>query len=299
MATTRRVRDLGRLELFVAVVELGSLSRAAARQGISQPSASVAIARLERQLGVALLRRTSTGSVATEHGKRVYDCARTFLAAADALEDALDGLAAHRDRRLDIAASYTVAEYVLPQWLTAMRRSDADVELRVAVDNSTQVMNRVLNGDADIGFVEGDDIAHGLTAEAVGEDDLVVVVSSAHPWSMIGRPLSISELASTRLVTREAGSGTREVAEHRLAEHCSDTPAPLLELGSTTTVKKAVIDGAGPAIMSRLTVEAELADGRLREVTVPGIDLRRTFRAVWPATSGPPPWADRLLRVCR
>lgn len=299
MTLTDRVRDVGLLELFVAVVELGSVSRAAARRGISQPSASVALAKFERQVGLTLLHRAPTGSVATADGRLVYDWARQVVAAAEALDERLDSLTSRRQRRLTIASSFTIAEYVLPAWLTAFRRSDAEVELQVAVDNSTGVMKRVLNGEADIGFVEGDEIANGLEAAAVGEDELVVVVSSSHPWSAYGRPLLVSELASTRLVTREPGSGTRDVAEHRLIAHCRDAPAPLLELGSTTTVKKAVMDGAGPAIMSRLTVEGELADGQLREVPVVDLDLHRVFHAVWPTTSRLTRCADDLLRACR
>lgn len=118
-----------------------------------------------------------------------------------------------------------------------------------------------------------------------------------HPWARRDGALPARVLAAERLVMRDAGSGTREVAEQRLAAHShGPLPPPLLELGSTTAVKAAVVDGAGPAIISRLTIQQELHDGRLREVPVADIDLHRVFRAVWPANARLIPAAAELVR---
>ncbi|CAN5866265.1 MAG: LysR family transcriptional regulator [Euzebyales bacterium] len=298
MALSRRVSDLAPLELLVTVVELGSLSRAATAHGISQPSASVAIARLERRLGVTLLRRRSTGSVPTDDGELVVAWARELVTAARALDTSLEALGEQRSQRLRLAASYTIAEYVLQGWLTALRRTAPSVEIHLAVHNSATVIDQMLAGRADLGFVEGLEVRGGvLASRPVGCDELVVITHPGHPWTRRDRPLAARVLAAERLVTRESGSGTREVAEQRLAAHSHGRlPPPLLELGSTTAVKAAVVDGAGPAIISRLTIQQELADGRLRVVPVADLDLHRVFRAVWPANSRLIPAAAELIR---
>ena len=283
------------LDLFVSVVETGSVSRAAQRHGISQPSGSARIAQLERRLGLPLLRRTPAGSVPTPEGAEVADWARTVLDHASQFCVAVDTLKARAGQRLRLAASYTIAEYLLPGWLAALGDRLPPVELDVA--NSTVVSERLLRGEADLGFVEGPGTRGGLETRTVGDDELVVVVAAGHPWARRRQPLQAAQLAGARLVVRERGSGTREVLEAVLAPHMpSPPPAPLMELGSTTAVKAAVLDGSGPAVLSSLTVRSEIDAGRLVRIPVEGVDLRRRLRAVWGAGSTPPPGAMLLVR---
>lgn len=287
------------MELLVTVQETGSLSSAAAAYGISQPSASAAMAKLERRLGVTLLRRSAKGSVPTEEGQLVIAWASELVTVARALDESLHALGERRMRRLRLAASYTIAEYVLQGWLAALRRTAPAVEIHLAVHNSATVLSEVLAGRADLGFVEGLEVRRGgLVSRPVGDDELVAIVHPRHPWARRDSPLPARVLAAERLVMRESGSGTREVAEQRLAAHYHGRPPPpLLELGSTTAVKAAVVDGAGPAIISRLTIQQELHDGRLREVPVADLDLHRVFRAVWPANARLTPPAAELIRT--
>ncbi len=277
-----RTPDLGALDLFVSVLELGSVSKAAVAHGVAQPSASTRLRSLERRLGVRLLERASTGSWPTEAGALVGDWAREVLAAAGRFDGAVAALRTSEGRRLRIAGSYTIAEYLLPAWLARFRAAHADVACELDVVNSTRVAERVLAGEVDLGFVEGPAVAKGLAARTVGGDELVVVVEPAHPWARRRRPLRASDLVSTRLVVREEGSGTREALDRALFAHRhGGEPPPLLALGSTTAVKAAVTNGAGPGVLSRLAVEGELAGGALVAVAVSGLDLHRRLRAVW------------------
>jgi DNA-binding transcriptional LysR family regulator len=275
-----RFPDLEALDLFVSVVECGSLSQAARAHGISQPSGSARIDRLERCLGLRLLRRTPAGSVPTDNGVKVAAWARDLLGSAAGFHTAVDALRAGNGQRLRLAASYTIAEYVLPAWLSALAEDLPPVELSVA--NSTLVSERVGAGGVHLGFVEGATVPPRLERRTVGRDELVVVVAPGHPWARRRQPLRARELAGARLVMRERGSGTREVLEQLLAHHASTPPAmPLMELGSTTAVKAAVLDGSGPAVLSRLTVQAEIEARLLVAVPVEGIPLSRTLRVVW------------------
>lgn len=272
--------DLRSLGSFTSVCRLGSLSAAAVVHGIAQPSASARIRSLERQVGVSLLQRSATGSTPTHNGVLVAEWADRFLDAADELHVALGTLTRSPSAPVTIAASYTIAEFLLPGWLGVWRRtSDRGAEL--AVVNSTEVLSRVSHGDAELGFVETTGSVGALNSSEVGRDELVAVVAPTHRLATRGRPLHPAEFSAIGLVCRESGSGTRDALADALGAAGAELPTPSLELGSTSAVRGAVSGGAGLAVLSRLTVAADLESGSLTEVPISGLDLRRPLRAVW------------------
>lgn len=288
---SRRV-PLGALEVLAAVHAHGSLSGAARALGLAQPSVSTALRRLERQTGLALVSRAPSGTRLTDTGTTLLAPAREVLAASDALEREVTALRTAGGARVRVAASLSIAEYLVPGWL-ASRAADAPV-VDLAVANSRDVMAAVLGGRADLGFVEGPDVADGLHARPVADDELVVVVAPAHPWARRGRPVAAAELASAPLAVREAGSGTRAVLEAALVAAGHPLAGSPAQLGSTSAVKNVVRGGTAAAVLSRLTVADELARGDLRRVPVADVDLRRTLRVVWARSRRPTPAARAL-----
>ncbi|MCC3778248.1 LysR family transcriptional regulator, partial [Streptomyces sp. UNOB3_S3] len=176
-----RVPDLGSLELLLAVARLGSLGRAARELGITQPAASGRVRAMERLLGVALVERSPRGSRLTDAGVLVTDWARRVVEAAEALDAGAQALRGRRDSRLRVAASMTIAEYLLPGWLIALRAERPGTAVSLSTGNSAAVAERLLAGEADLGFVEGLDVPAGLDGAVVGHDRLVVVTAPAHP----------------------------------------------------------------------------------------------------------------------
>ncbi|MER5885798.1 LysR family transcriptional regulator [Streptomyces sp. NPDC001941] len=292
---SHRVPDLGALELLVAVARLGSLGRAAREVGITQPAASSRIRSMERQLGVALVERSPRGSRLTGEGALVTDWAVRVLEAAEAFDAGAQALRDRRDSRLRVAASMTIAEYLLPGWLVALRERLPGTAVSLHAGNSATVAGRVLAGEADLGFVEGLDVPPGLDAATVAHDRLAVVTAPTHPWARRRAPVPAAELAATPLILRERGSGTRQVLEAELGGLAD----PLLELASTTAVKSAAVSGAGVAVLSELAVTEELAGRRLVRVEVAGVTLRRSLRAVWPRGQRPGGPARELLGLTR
>jgi DNA-binding transcriptional LysR family regulator len=275
--------DVASLRLLVLVGELGSLGRAAERLRIAQPSASKRLATLERRLGLVLVDRTRRGSELTPAGVVVSGWARKVLDELDALVTGADALRAERDAELRVAASMTVAEYLAPAWIGELRRHEPTLYVALQVTNSERVAELVRAGEVDVGFVEAPAAPSGLSARRVGTDRLVVVVAPGHPWAKRRRPLPAVELAATPLVVREHGSGTRGTVESALRGAGVSPAVPLVELGSTTAVRGAVMAGTGPAVISELAVTTDLAEGRLVKVDVTGVTFGRTLRAVWPA----------------
>ncbi|GAB1330622.1 LysR family transcriptional regulator [Streptomyces sennicomposti] len=294
-ALAHRVPDLGALELLLAVARLGSLGGAARELGITQPAASSRIRSMERQLGLALVDRSPRGSRLTDAGALVTDWARRVVEAAEAFDAGTQALRDRRDSRLRVAASMTIAEYLLPGWLIALRGHRPDTAVSLLAGNSATVAERLLAGEADLGFVEGVSAPAGLDSVVIAHDRLIVVAAPAHPWARRRRPLDAAELAATPLILREKGSGTRQVLDAALG----GLARPLIELSSTTAVKAAAVSGAGPAVLSELAVGDELTLRRLVTVPVEGVALRRALRAVWPAGHRPAGPARELLSLTR
>lgn len=293
-----RVPDLGALELLLAVARLGSLGRAARETGVSQPAASGRIRAMERQLGVTVLERSPRGSRLTPAGALVTDWARRIVESAESFDAGVAALRDQRDSRLSVAASMTIAEYLLPGWLIALRTQLPGTAVSLRAGNSAAVARAVLDGEADLGFVEGLGVPAGLDGTVIGHDRLLVVAAPGHPWTRRRTPLPRAELAAAGLVLREPGSGTRQVLDAALAEH-GGLASPLLELASTTAVKAAAVSGAGPAVLGELAVGEELSAHRLVEVRIEGPAPVRALRAVWPRGARPAGPARQLLSLTR
>lgn len=294
-----RVPDLRALELLVVVARTGSLSAAAAELGITQQAASSRIRTAETLVGAPLLTRTRRGSALTQTGDLVVHWATRVVDAAEQLDAGIAALRQDRRAQLTIAASLTIAEYLLPGWLVAFRAHQttlgvARTEFTMTATNSERVVELVASEAADLGFVEGPEPPRGLRHRLIGVDELLVVVGPAHPWAQrSSRRVTAATLASTPMVVRETGSGTRTVLERALR----DLPVapPALELASTAAVRSAVAAGAGPAALSEHAVRDDIASGRLTPINVTGLDLSRRLHAVWTRGTTPPAGPARDL----
>jgi molybdate transport repressor ModE-like protein len=299
MALGPHVPGLAGLALLLDIAEAGSLNQAARRAGISQQAASARIRSMEAQTGVALLHRTPRGSRLTAEGVVIAEWAAQLLDVAARMEAGISALRADRRSRLRVSASSTIAEQLLPAWLASFRAARGLAgEFVLTAANTETVITQVIAGQADIGFTEGPRLPHALRSRVIGHDRLTVVVAPGHPWARRRRPVGAAELASTPLVSREDGSGTRDTLAAALASALGPGAArapAALSLSTTAAVRAAVLAAAAPAVISELAVADDLIAGRLRQVPVPGLDLRRQLRVVWDGGSQPPPGLARDL----
>ncbi len=290
--------DLAILELLVAVQDHGSIGAAADAVGMDQPNASRALRRYERRLGLPLLLRSTRGTQLTDEASQLVTASREILDAAERLTESVSTLRAARIGRVRVSASQTIAEYLLPQWLADYGQQPGAAQVQVTVANSVQVRVRVINDDADLGFVEATHLGKGLHARRVATDHLVVVVAPSHPWAKRRTPLTVTELAATPLVVREAGSGTRDSFEDACTRAGLHLSEPLYELGSNAAVRISAMSGVAPAVLSELTVGEALASHRLVSVPIDGHPMARPLRAVWRKGTRPAPATAELLQVC-
>ncbi len=288
--------DLGSLDLLVSVGELGSISAAAAAHGVSQPAASMRLRALERLLQIPLLDRSTRGAQLTAAGLATAEWAASVLGDVRTLLAGTAALRADQAPQLRLAASLTVAEYLVPRWLHLLAAESPGTAVSLRMGNTEHVADLVAGGEVDLGFIEGPRPTGRLRSKELLADELVVVVAPGHPWSRRRRPITASQLASTPLVVREPGSGTRSVLTDALSESGLGVTTAM-ELGSTTAIKAAAMSGTAPAVVSALAVRAELRAGELVAVGCRDLRLERTIRAIWAPARPPAAAAARLLSI--
>ena len=298
-----RMPDLASLELLVAVARTGSLGAAGRELGMTQQAASARIRSMETQTGVALVRRSPRGSTLTDHGALVAEWGTAVLDAAHRVDAGVAGIRGESRDHLSVVASQTIAEQLLPRWLVSSRAAAVRAglmppEVTLTASNSDGAVDAVRGGRAALGFVEAPDVPSDVRSRVVAHDELVLVVAPTHPWAKPGTAVDPASLASTPLVSREAGSGTRLFldAALRAATGPGHEPAvPAAEMPTASGVRAAVAAEAGPAVISRLAVADDLAMGRLVLVPTVGLDLHRPLRAIWLGGSAPPSGPARDL----
>lgn len=268
--------NFNHLAIFLAVAETGNLTRAAERLHISQPAVSKQLRELEKSLGMALFHRLSKGVRLTEGGEVLLDYARRIFALESEAERALNELRNLERGQLTIGASTTIGVYLLPEICTLFRARFPGIELNLEIANTQHIQNLLLQNELDLGLTEGFVLSPDIQAEVLGEDE-IIGVTAPNSALLQEKNLMLARLLREPILWRESGSGTRAVVENAVRDKGFSSP-PRLTLGSTEAIKRAVIAGDGIAFVSRLTVEAELKSGDLRQLVIEDFQLTRPLQ---------------------
>jgi DNA-binding transcriptional LysR family regulator len=263
---------LDQLQIFIAVAEREHVTRAADALRLAPPSVSAAVASLEREFGTKLFHRVGRGIALTEGGKLLLDEAHTLVNRADAVKLAMREFTGLSRGRLEIKASQTIASHFLPSRLVDFHQIYPGVALVVSVGNSTQVVEAIIRGNIELGFVEGPEEElrdSRLAVEMIARDDLVMVVSVNHPWATMEK-LTVDDLTAGKWILREDGSGTRAASVRAL--DALGTPYGKLniaiELPSNEAVLAAVLAGAGATVLSARVCADVIKAGTLKLLPV-------------------------------
>jgi DNA-binding transcriptional LysR family regulator len=266
------------LIIFVAVAEREHLTQAAEAVHLTPSAVSSAIKNLEGFYGVELFHRVGRRIELTATGRTFLIEAKSILARVRAAELLLSELGGLQRGNLGVGASQTIASYWLPPVLMAFRRDYPGIRIDLTIGNTRTVAEAVLEGQADVGLVEGEVEAPALSSFVIAQDALVVVVGAHHPWAKISS-LSIDELVrGSQWIMREEGSGTRSEFENAL-KRLGGAPRELdvaFALPSNEAVLSAVRAGTCAAAISHAAAGIYLQEGILAQVpfTLP----KREFR---------------------
>ncbi len=265
--------NLRLIRVFLAIAHRKNITQAAADLGVSQPSVSRSVRELERQTRATLLERTPSGVRLTEAGEALLTHARNIMAEARAAEEDLDALAGLTQGTLRVGGSPTIATYLLPPLLQTFHTRYPGVELRLTCAPSRVIARLLAEREIDVALVETPVVDPRLQSAVWAEDHLLVVAAPDHPLCARA-PVAPAALVHELLVTREPGSGTYDTVMRGLRQ-VGVVPRRRLEVDTAEAIIQLVASGLGFAVVSRHAAADALALGRLRVVTVTGLQIQR------------------------
>jgi len=268
---------LNQLRTFLKVAQRLSFTRAAAELDLTQPAVSAHVRKLERAIGDTLFEQIGRRVILTSTGEIVYRYAERVLALEEELHVALADAQNICQGTLAIGTSTTIGISVLPDLLRRYRQAHPLVRLQVRIGNFPEVAHGLLDGQLDVGLISGDRIEDERLEEVqCFEDELVLVVEPDHRWATLPS-VGPEDLRGEPLVCSTPGSQLRARIEEALAPYDLTLEAldVVAESNSLIAIARVVETGIGVAIISRLAVADELAQGRLREVPLRGLNVRR------------------------
>jgi LysR family carnitine catabolism transcriptional activator len=240
--------DERRLRYFLAVVDDGTVTGAARRLRVAQPSLSQAVRALESELGAELFDRVGRGLRLSAAGEALVGPARQVLRAFDEARDAITGIVELTTGRLELAALATLAVDPMANLIGRFRERYPGIEVRVHEPESADgVRALVRDGTCELGAAHLPLTGGQLIAHPLGRQELLFVLPpESIPDS--DRPLGARELARTPLVVSPPGTSTRILLEQALTA-VGVTPEIAVETAAREAIVPLVLAGAGAALL--------------------------------------------------
>lgn len=269
------------LKVFIIVAEKNNFSKAAKALNLTQPAISFQIQTLEQYYQTMLFDRVNRHVKLTEAGELLLEYAHSMSGVQAELERKMQQLTGHVKGTLLIGASRTVGEYILPYVICEFNRDFPDVDITMEIYNTQQVEDNILNRYLDIGVVESDVTHSELYYQSILKDELVLVIPPEHRWNERS-DIELEELVNEPFIIREPGSGSRLVFEQALidAEFDVERLNVIMEIGSITASKAAVMSGLGVTVLSKWAVWEEEKFGKLKTLPIRGLDMNRSFHII-------------------
>lgn len=273
--------NISQLRTFLMVVEHGSFSAAARAMHLSQPAVTMQVQSLESDVGATLLDRQYRKVEPTEAGRALIPFAERVLEDVERARDEISAMSGVVTGRLQLSASTTPGQYVLPRLLGSFLALNPEVTVSLSVADSSQVVDAVASGEASLGMTGAEVRGAKVHFERMGSDDLVLIAPAGHPLAGIAG-VAISRVVETPFIMREQGSGTRFVTEDMLQGAGID-PGDLnvvMELGTSEAIVSAVEGGLGVAVVSMYVAEKAIELGTVTRLDCGYFPVSRPFYAV-------------------
>ena len=271
--------SLRKLEVFLAVLEFHSFSKAARKLGLSQPTVSAHVSALERTFGVSLLDRvsgdilpTAAGSVLQEHASKIVNQSREAVAAVHACQDLLVG-------DIEMGASTIPGTYLIPEAMVRFRENNGQAQIRLTVRSSQKVLELLESGEIELAVVGDSRMKPHIKVKPCIQDTVVLVAPAGHRLTL-KENVSIEDVAKYPLIMRQEGSGTQRRVEEALTGMGVVFDKDLnvvCTLSSSEAVREGVKRGLGLGFVSRRAVDSELENGSIQIVEIEGVTMERSF----------------------
>lgn len=274
--------DFNQLECFIAVVDCNSFSGAASRMFLSQPTISSHIRNLEKELNTPLIHRTTKSIAVTEEGYRLYDYASHIMKLKDSI---LKEFTKKDSSVISVGASTIPSTYLLPQLLAAFRKSNPAITFKIWQAGSIQIINRLLDGSIDIGFVGTTLDDSRCVYQAFYQDEIVIATPATDYFcSLKTMEDPLPWLLQEPMLLRDDNSGTKREAQQILT-HLKIEPSSLkvaAYMNDQEAIRNSIVNGLGIALISNKAVEDLESIGKL--LTFP-LGPGRNYRNLYIVTS--------------
>ena len=270
------------LHIFYTVSEKGSFSAAAQALHMTQPAVTMQVQSLEEYFGTKLFNRSTKRIELSEAGRALMPFARRSIELIRDTDLAMSKFTHMLQGRLQLGASLTIGEYVLPRMLGPFGQQYPHITISMKVMNTTQILEEITNHQLNFGLIEAPVQHPDMQIEAVMKDELKLIVPANHPLSEYA-VVSLKEVLKYPFIVREQGSGTRQVMEEQFARKNIDIQSvrTVMELGSTGAIKSAVEAGLGIAILSPSSVKHEVTLGLVKIVDIEDCSFERQFYSIY------------------
>ena len=270
-----------RLKVFQTVAQELSFTAAARQLFISQPAVTRHINELEKAIEKPLFHRHGNRISLTREGQLLYAYGQQIMALYSRLDEALSSMQDTLSGQLNLGASTTIAQYILPVILAQFKQAHPGTLLQLQNANTRTIEQLVSDQKIDLGIIEGEALNPLLHYEPFTADEIVLVCRTDN--GRIKKAFTDSaHLRKLPLVLREPGSGTRQVVLHALRQQgLSERDLKIeMELGSSESVKNYLMHADAFAFLSIHTIRAELAAGHLKVIDLTDLEITRTFHFV-------------------
>ena len=271
--------ELHTLQVFLAVATERSFSRAAEKLLRTQPAVSLALQRLESELGEKLIDRTGKDLILTDAGRTVLDYARRFQSLQLEMDNSLAELRDKGAGRLAIGANESTTLYLLRN-IARYRELYPTVKVQVRRSLSSKIPDELIDGNLELGVISYDPADERIRGKIIYTDSLSLIVSPRH--RLAGKKtIQISELASEIFIAHNVMSPYRDLVLREFQTH----KVPLnswVEMPTIETIRKLVQADMGVAFLPRMCVEQEIEQKLVCEIKVKELHVERKIRLVYP-----------------
>jgi DNA-binding transcriptional LysR family regulator len=270
------------MRVFITVADKKNFSKAAKALSLTQPAVSFQIQTLEQYYQTMLFDRVNRHVKLTAAGELLLDYAVHMNNLQAELERNMQQLTGHVKGELLVDASTTIGEYILPYVVGAFKQEYPDVNATIQIMNTNDIAENVNNKSFDLGIIEGPvELTENMESIAFLEDELVLAIPSNHPFAT-KESITLEELKTLPYITREPGSGSRLIFEQALIDADFDIEElhMVMELGSTTSIKSAIMGGLGISTISKWAIQDLVKTGKVAALTIEGLTLKRTFNII-------------------
>lgn len=267
--------NLHALKIFIQVAKVKSITVAAQELLLSQPAVTIQIRNLEQELGLRLVEGKGRGIQLTEAGEFVYIQGQRLFNLEAQIEQKIECYKVN-GQQLTIASSYIPINYVLPTYIAQYKLAKPNLEVHVALGNVKSVEARLLNYEADVGFVVQSNIGdRNLRFEPLLTVPFWFVVHPSHP--LANKHVPLSALCTEEIIFREKGSSTRDLLESIFYTNNCPMPKLGLQLQGLHESIKAVEAGYGLMLAPSFSVKEEIAQQKIARVFVEGIEIEQSL----------------------